>query len=210
MRVPVDIGRDEARRLAEEELRKAAYRQHEPSQLDRLLEELRDFIVRLLNAGSDTTVSGWFGILIVVALVVLVVLLVGFRAGRIQRSRKRTKAALLDATDKISAAQQRLAARDFADAEEWAEAIRARMRAIALGLEERALLDRRLGRTADEVAREAAVNLPGHADELGAAARVFDDVWYGDHEATRAAYDRITRVDERVRDAKPSLTGAPA
>lgn len=206
MQVPVDVGRDEARRLAEEELEKPAYQQHEPSVFERWLDELAEFVARLLAGAGDTTVSGWFGVVIVVALLVLVVALVRFRTGRLERTRSRTAAALFEATDQATAAEQRAAARRYADAEQWAEAIRARMRAIALGLEERALLDRRPGRTALEVARDAAANLPGHADELRAAAGVFDDVWYGGHDATREAYDRITRIDERVRDAKPALT----
>lgn len=209
LQVPVDVGRDEARRAAHRELGKAVYQQHEPSQLQRLLNRLLDWLDHLANLTDGTTASGWVGLVVLVVLVAGVVVLVWRRAGGLQRSRRRAHAALLDTgADAVTAAQQRALASRHAAAEEWAEAIRDRMRAIALGLEERALLDHRSGRTADEVATDAAATLPGHVGELREAARIFDDVWYGEHDATRAAYDRITRVDERVRDAKPVLSGA--
>lgn len=208
MKVPVEIGRDQARRLAERELDKPVYQANEPSELERRIEQVIELIADLLLRADDTTVSGWFGLVIVAALVVLVIVLVRHRAGALQRTRRRTDAALLDATAAVTAAEQRVRARRHAEAEEWAEAVRARMRAIALGLEERALLDRRPGRTADEIAREAAASLPGHTGELHQAARIFDDVWYGGRAADREAYDRITRVDERIHDAKPSFARA--
>lgn len=206
MTVPVDIGRDEARSAAHRELGKAIYHQHEPSAFQRLLDRITEWLGHLSDLTSGTTASGWVGLVVVVLLVAGVVVLVWRRAGGLQRSRRRERAALLETDSRVTAAQQRTLASRHAAAEEWAEAIRDRMRAIALGLEERALLDQRTGRTADEVATDAASALPGHVDELREAARIFDDVWYGEHDATRAAYDRITRIDERVGDAKPVLT----
>ncbi|MBO0829776.1 MAG: DUF4129 domain-containing protein [Streptosporangiales bacterium] len=210
MQVPVDVGRDEARRAAHRELGKAIYRQHQPSALQRLLDHVMEWLNHLAGLTSGTTASGWFGLVVVVVLVAGVAVLVWRRTGGLQRSRRRGRAALLETDAQVTAAQQRALAARHAAAEQWAEAIRDRMRAIALGLEERALLDHRSGRTADEVATDAAPALPGQAAELREAARIFDDVWYGEHDATRAAYDRITRVDERVRDAKPVLTGTPS
>ena len=205
--VPVDVGRDEASRLAHRELGKAIYHQHEPSQFQRLLERLTEWLNHLAGLTAGTTASGWVGLVIIVLLVAGVVILLWRRTGGLRRSRRRERAALLDADVEVTAAQQRALAAGHAAAEEWAEAIRDRMRAISLGLEERALLDHRTGRTADEVATDAAAALPGHATELREAARIFDDVWYGEHDATGAAYERITRVDEQVRDAKPVLAG---
>ncbi|MQA77084.1 MAG: DUF4129 domain-containing protein [Streptosporangiales bacterium] len=210
MSVPIVIGRDEARRAAQEELRKAIYQDAKPTPFERWLERLTEFIDKILSATEDTTVSGWVGIAVLVALVVLVVVLIWRRAGTVQRTQRRARAALLETGGAMTAAEQRAAATRHAGSEEWAEAIRARMRAIALGLEERALLDRRPGRTADEVATDAARSLPGHVDELRAAARIFDDVWYGGRSGSRTSYDEITRVDERVRDAKPALATATA
>ena len=64
------------------------------------------------------------------------------------------------------------------------------MRAIVRSLEERALLDPRPGRTADEAAAEAGRALPAHADRLRAAARDFDDVTYGGRTATGTGVHR--------------------
>ncbi|NEA03407.1 DUF4129 domain-containing protein, partial [Streptomyces sp. SID10116] len=61
----------------------------------------------------------------------------------------------------------------------WSQAVQERMRAVVRALEERALLDPRPGRTADEAAAEAGRTLPSHTDRLRAAARAFDDVTYG-------------------------------
>lgn len=205
--VPIDVGRDEARRAAQHELAKAVYQAHEPGPLERLRQEVVELIGRLLHAADGTNPSGWLGLLVVLLLVVGIILLVRYRTGRVQRDRRRARSGVLDETTRLSAAEHRAAANRHAAEEEWAEAIRDRMRAIALCLEERALLDHRPGRTADEIARDAGERLPGLVDELHAAARAFDDVWYGGRAATRAAYDRITAVDERVREAKPVLGG---
>ncbi|MGH3097858.1 MAG: DUF4129 domain-containing protein [Streptosporangiales bacterium] len=206
--VPIDVGRDEARRAAQHELEKAVYHAHEPGPLERLRQELMELIGRLLHAADGTNPSGWVGLLIIVLLVIGIILLVRHRAGRIQRNRRRAREGVLDETARRTAAEHRAAAVRHAAEEDWAEAIRDRMRAIALSLEERALLDHRPGRTADEIARDAGERLPGLVEELRAAARTFDDVWYGGHTATRAEYDRITAVDERVREAKPVLDSA--
>jgi hypothetical protein len=79
------------------------------------------------------------------------------------------------------------------------------MRAIVRALEERALLDVRPGRTADEAAAEAGRSLPAHADRLRSAARDFDDVTYGGRRATEQAYHRITGLDRDLERTKPQL-----
>ncbi|NEB80458.1 DUF4129 domain-containing protein, partial [Streptomyces sp. SID14478] len=84
-----------------------------------------------------------------------------------------------------------------------------RMRALVRALEERALLDPRPGRTADEAATEAARPLPQHAERLHAAAREFDDVTYGGRTATPDTYQRLTALDSEVDRTTPSLTAAP-
>ncbi|WP_205315327.1 DUF4129 domain-containing protein, partial [Nonomuraea lactucae] len=52
--------------------------------------------------------------------------------------------------------------------------------------------------------------LPGFADELAAAARSFDDVTYGGVPGTRAAYDAMRDLDERLRVARPVLLAGQA
>lgn len=82
------------------------------------------------------------------------------------------------------------------------------MRAIVRSLEERALLDVRPGRTADEAAAEAGRSLPAHTDRLRAAARDFDDVTYGGRTATQQAYQRITELDRDLESSKPQLAAS--
>jgi len=65
-----------------------------------------------------------------------------------------------------------------------------------------ALLDPRPGRTADVAAREAGVLLPDQAAALIAAARIFDDIWYGQAAAGPEDYRRLVAVDEAVAAAR--------
>lgn len=82
------------------------------------------------------------------------------------------------------------------------------MRAIVRCLEERALLDPRPGRTADEAAAEAGRSLPGHEIPLRAAARNFDDVTYGGRTADQQTYLTVQALDRDLENAKPLLTTA--
>lgn len=82
------------------------------------------------------------------------------------------------------------------------------MRAVVRSLEERALLDVRPGRTADEAAAEAGRSLPSHTDRLHAAARDFDDVTYGGRTATQQAYQRIAELDRALESTKPQLASS--
>ncbi|MHC5908721.1 DUF4129 domain-containing protein, partial [Streptomyces sp. S6] len=105
-----------------------------------------------------------------------------------------------------SAADHRAAAEEHAAQGHWNEAVQERMRAIVRALEERALLDTRPGRTADEAAAEAGHTLPDHADQLHTAARDFDDVTYGGRHSDERTYRRIAGLDDTLDRAKPRLT----
>jgi hypothetical protein len=112
-----------------------------------------------------------------------------------------------------SASEHRTAAEAHAATDRWNQAVQERMRAIVHSLEERALLDPRPGRTADEAAAEAGRPLPGHTDRLRAAAREFDDVTYGGRTADRPAYLRLRELDldlERTRPQLSTVPGGPA
>ncbi|CAO0832539.1 hypothetical protein SMICM17S_08661 [Streptomyces microflavus] len=107
-----------------------------------------------------------------------------------------------------SAAQHRAAADAHAAALRWTEAVQERMRAIVRSLEERALLDPRPGRTADEAAAEAGRALPDHATRLRSAARDFDDVTYGGRTAGQPTYLALRALDTELDEAKPVLPGS--
>ena len=81
----------------------------------------------------------------------------------------------------------------------YAEALREWLRSAIATVEERGVLPPRPGRTGAATAREAGPLLPDAAEDLSAAMRAFDEVWFGDrpaHEAdvqrARAAADSVT------------------
>ena len=72
------------------------------------------------------------------------------------------------------------------------------------------IVDSTPGRTAGELAAEAGRALPALAAELTAAARVFDDVTYGEVPGTAEAYGILRdRLDDRLRP-RPAAAGTKA
>jgi hypothetical protein len=86
--------------------------------------------------------------------------------------------------------------------------VRERLRAIVRSLEERAVLEPRPGRTADEAASEAGAALPDCAAGLRSAALLFDDVWYGGRPAGPEGDAALRELDDRVRSARPTRPDA--
>ncbi len=74
---------------------------------------------------------------------------------------------------------------------------------MARGLEENGTLDPAPGRTANELARDAAERLPALAAELSRAATAFNDVTYGERPGTQAAYQLIVDLDDHLHSALP-------
>jgi len=201
LQVPVELGRDEARQAAREELGKQIYRDARPSLTQRVLSWVWDHVSELFDRAAGASPGGWAGLLAVAAVVVLAVVAVRLQLGPLQRAGSREPP--LFAGRARTAAEHRSAADAHAAAGEWAEAVRDRLRAIITGLEERSLLDPRPGRTADEAAAAAGVAVPSSAAGLRDAARVFDEIWYGGRPAT-ADHDRALRaLDDAVRAARP-------
>jgi hypothetical protein len=198
--VPITLGRDEAQRLARIELANPAYTGDDEPWTQKILRWVLDRIARLLDTVGGSSPLGWFGILGVVALVVIVVVVVRRRTGGLTRGPATT--GLFSGTDR-SAADFRAEADLFASSGAWAEAVRARLRAVVRDVEERGLVDVRPGRTADEIARDAGRALPAVAADLRTAARIFDDVWYGGRTADPSSYARLVAVDDAVRAARP-------
>ncbi len=124
------------------------------------------------------------------------------RIGPISRAHRDRRGTLLGAGI-ATARDHRERADELAAAGNWSGAIRACLRAIARDLEERAILPSRAGRTADELAVEAGRALPGHAEELWSAARLFDDVCYGQRPGTPDGYARMRQLDAAIKSARP-------
>jgi hypothetical protein len=205
------IGRDEARELARRELDRPIYHRDDPSLLERLLRRLGEWLSELLNSmpgpGRGGSGGGWIA-LIVIMVLLLAALAFVFWAMRGRRSIGSDRDALLEEVPSTAGDHRADAARHAAEGR-WADAIRERLRAVARDLEERAILDPRPGRTADELAAEAAQALPDLAEALEAGVRVFDDVWYGDRPGTREGYERLVMLDELVLGATSRPASAP-
>ena len=206
---PVELARDEAARLAREELAKQVYRDAGPGLVQRVVGWLIERAGELFDEVAGVSPGGYAGIAVVLLLVVAAVVAVRLKVGPLGR-REAGEQALFSGRAR-TAAEHRAAADAHAAAGEWAEAVRERLRAVVRSLEERAVLDERPGRTADEAAAEAGVALPAVAAELRRAARLFDDIWYGGRPAGPESDAALRGVDEQVRAARPGQTaGIPS
>lgn len=197
---PVDPDAATAQQWAKDELARPEYHTG-PSLMQRLLDWLSKQIDQLQNA---TTSVGMGPLLLVVGVVVAVVVVSFVVAGPVRRSRAvhgAPRDALLD--DTRTAEQIRAAALAAAAAGNLALATAEWFRALVKGLEERTLLDERPGRTADEAATAAAARLPELAQELRAAAVVFDAVVYGDREAGADDEAQMRALEHHVQRVRP-------
>jgi hypothetical protein len=199
----IDIDRDGAHQLAQDELNKPIYSQASTTQ--KLDEWLNELLYRLLEKTSHIP-GGWFTTTVLLILLTIAVAV----AIRIARNTLRTKrggdSQLFEAAQ-LTAAQHRATAEGYAAEGNWTAAIRHRLRAVARELEETGVLNPNPGRTANELARDAGLALPHLADELSQAATAFNDVTYGERPGTQAAYQMITDLDDHLRSRS---TGVPA
>ncbi|MFD5267798.1 DUF4129 domain-containing protein [Streptomyces sp. NPDC058335] len=205
---PVTIPRDPAREAARRELSKRLYHENDPSLFERALNSFWDWLDGLFGTASTAAPGGLLGLVVIVLAVAAVGAALWWRLGT-PRRQPASAAALFDDGPR-SAADHRAAAEAHAAQGHWNQAVQERMRAIVCSLEERALLDTRPGRTADEAAAEAGHALPAHTGRLRSAARDFDDVTYGGRTATEQAYHRIADLDRDVDNTKPQLTHSSA
>lgn len=203
----IGIGRDAARDAARRELGKRIYHADDPSLVQRVIDWLTGWIGDLVLTASQHVPGGWPAIVALVVLLVLIVVAVRMGIGPVHRGGARR--ALLTETP-MSADDHRAAADAHAARGDHAQAIAERLRAIAADLDARAIVTARPGLTADELAAQAAAALPPYAERLHAAARLFDDVWYGGHPATAEGDATLRALDVDLRGAHPTLTRSPA
>ncbi|SFB79214.1 DUF4129 domain-containing protein [Streptomyces aidingensis] len=211
-RPPVVIGRDEAREAARDELTQEIYRQHRPSLLRRISDWLYDHLLDPVLTSTLSTPGGWLGLLLLGGIALALLFALRKRLGALKSAASTARPGLLTGPPR-TAAEHRAAADAHAAAGRWTEAVQERMRAIVRSQEERALLEPRPGRTADEAATEAARALPALGPRLRAAARTFDDVTYGGVPAGPSDHAALRELDEeqrRTRPRQPGDTAAPA
>ncbi|MFF9031131.1 DUF4129 domain-containing protein [Streptomyces iakyrus] len=205
---PLTTPRDPAREAARRELSKRMYHENDPSLFQRTLDAFWDWLGKLFNAASTATPGGTLGLIVVILAVIAVLAALWWRLGT-PRRQPTSSATLFDDRPR-SAADHRATAEAHAAQGHWNQAVQERMRALVRALEERALLDVRPGRTADEAAAEAGRALPAHTDRLRTAARDFDDVTYGGRSATEQSYHRIAELDRDLERTKPQLATSSA
>lgn len=206
--VPGPVGRGEAHELARRELQNPIYHRDEPSLFQKVTDKIGEWIdkfVAHINPRPGHG-GGWTGLIILIVLIVIVAAAIWWRIGNIRGRAAEREPLLVDDTG--TARDHRSEAERYAASGDWPNAIRERLRAIARDLEERAILEHRPGRTADELAAEAGAELPDHAGALAAGVQIFDDVWYGGRAGDEGGYRRLAELDERLRAARPRPVGA--
>jgi hypothetical protein len=188
--VPIEIDPDAARDAAARELADPAYQNAEPSLVERIFDRIGRFLADLLS-GVGGSVAG--GLLVLLILLAVVIVVVRLRVGRLARNARADRSVF--AGTSRSADDHRRAADEAYERGDLAGAIRERFRAVVRELERRGVLDERSGRTVDEIAAQAGDRLPHNRTGLRRAATIFDDIVYGDHRPTEAAYHELTTLD---------------
>lgn len=190
----IDIDRDTAHDAAQHELDKPIYPKGSISQ--RINEWIHELLYRIIEKGSSIP-GGWLTITVLVILAIAAVVVAVRIARHTIRTHRDGDYQLFDA-GQLTAAQHRAIAERYAAEENWTAAIRHRLRAVARGLEESGTLDPAPGRTANELATDAAERLPALAAELSQSATAFNDVTYGERPGTPAAYQLIVDLDDHL------------
>lgn len=206
---PIDVGRDEAARAARDELSKAIYHRDEPGVVSKILLWAYERVSELLGALAALSPGGSWGLLALAVVLVLVAVVVRWRVGALARTRATSAPTVFGAARVRTAAEHRAAADAAASRADYDTAVRERFRALARELEERAVLDERPGRTADELARETAAAAPDAAEVLHTAARAFNEVCYGGRQATRETDVCVRAADDVVRRIPRTVVSAP-
>ncbi|WP_060906555.1 DUF4129 domain-containing protein [Streptomyces scabiei] len=198
---PLTLPRDPAREAARRELSKGMYHQNDPSWYERAMDAFWEWLDKVFGAASAATPGGTLGLVVIVLAVLALLGALWWRLGTPHRAP--TSSTVLFDDRPRSAAEHRATAEAQAAQGHWNQAVQERMRGVVRSLEERALLDVRPGRTADEAASEAGTSLPAHADLLHTAARDFDDVSYGGRSASEETYLRLAALDTDLERARP-------
>jgi len=199
------VGRQAAGRRARAELAKPVYHPH-PSLTQRVLHALASGLDRLFRAAQGLP-GGWWAIVTLTAVAVVVASVVLARIGPVARTQRRARQ-LIAPGRALTASDHRSAATRLAEAGDYAGAICERVRAIAAELDERGVLRPLTGRTADEFAAEAGRALPPYAADLRGAAVLFDEVRYGQRPGSRPGYEQVADLDTRIRAGRRTV--APA
>ena len=190
------VGRDQGQRLARSELSKAIY--HQQSFLQVVLHDIASFLEKILNSVSQATPGGGWSVLALIGLAIVIVAVIVTRIGPLAGAARRANP-LVDAGGRsMTARQLREAADTSAAAGDYSTAILQRLRAVAVGCEERGILVPDVGRTADELATQLGARLPAQRTGLVSAARLFDQIRYGDGVGTAEGDQQLRELDTAI------------
>jgi hypothetical protein len=187
------ITRDGARTDANRELGKAIYHRYDDPWPVRVFNAGQHWIQRLFDEVGKHSPGGGAGAASILVALAVLLLVLRWRLGPISRTAGLSRPILGDA--ETTAADYRFEAASAAADGRWADAIVARMRALARGLEESGAIPERAGRTAAELAAEVAIDRPQAAALVGRATRVFDEVVYGGRAGTGVGYSDVAEAD---------------
>lgn len=204
------ITRDGARDAARRELSKGIYHHDDEPWPLRIIRAIQRWIDHALQTVSRHAPGGGAGAVALLLAAIALVAFVWWRVGLVRRTSTADRPVL--AGKPRTSGDLLREAEAAAMAGQWDAAVVARMRAFAMTVEERGLVDPRPGRTADELAAELATALPAVRDASRSAAVAFDTVVYGKRDANRETYDVIVAaadlVDREQRGRRLSLAGA--
>lgn len=199
-RDPLDHDPAELRERAVELLSRPPYRE-EQGLLDRLWETLREWVAeglsRILGLVSGDATMGW----VVVALGVVVLLAVVWRATRGLTLDRAIDERPIETGGGYTAGQWRDHAAEQARSGRYDEAVRARYLALVTGLAERGTVEDVPARTVGELQRELEAVAPALAPAAAEAGAIFAEVFYGRQAATPAQYERLTMLASDVERA---------
>lgn len=202
----IDIDRDAAHQAAQEELNKPIYSKGSAGQ--QFNEWINELLYRLLQKTAHLP-GGWLTTTVLLVLLAAAVAVAVLTVRRTMHTKRGGNHQLFEAAQ-LTAAQHRATAEGDAAEGNWSAAIRHRLRAVARQLEETGILNPAPGRTANELARDAAAALPHLTGELSQAATAFNDVTYGERPGTEASYQMIADLDDHVRSRSAAAPSAPA
>lgn len=203
------IGRAPAQRLARDELSRAIY--HQQSLPRAVMHFVLTLLQRFFGAAGQVTPGGWWTVVAMVALAVAAVAGVAVRLGPLARSARGAGPARGPGSRARTARQLRDTSAASAAEGDYSTAILQRLRAIVASCEERGILAPDAGRTADELATQAGARFPGQHAALAAAARLFDQIRYGDGVGTHDGYERLRDLDATLATLQPEpMTGQAA
>lgn len=190
----LNIDSDAAHDAAQRELSKPIYPR--PSLTDQLLGWLDELLYKIFTDGSWLP-GGWITLALLLTVLAAAIGAAVHVARRTMRTDRGSGPALFGAQD-LNAEQHRAESERHAAQGDWALAIRHRLRAVARHLEETGALDPVPGRTATELARDAAANRPELRPEFDSAAETFNDVTYGGQSGTETGYRQVAELDRKL------------